>query len=251
MALADESAKPSLSLSMHVDSNVALGEAVNVTIIFANAGNSPFFLYRGVDIGAPGELELSGETQGCKVAVPQTHIEVPAAWEPFLFVPLIPSREIKEVVRLNDVHEAFIEFPIHTPGTYLLTSRLIAAKRKERYSPLWEGRAESAPTKLVVLPPRPESLSRWTAVLTKCVSGDCRDLEAASKYFTIVRDPSAADLLARVISRVPSVARALAAQGRKADAPLIRQHGTSPSIPGARDFYLKAADKLERGGDCN
>ena len=239
-----------LSLSLRGPQEVRLGEPLDLRIGFSNASSAPLVLYRGIGIGSSEELQLSAEGGGCNFKVPETHIEAPAEWAPFFFVPLVPGRGFEESLRLNDVSGSFIELPVHVPGIYHVTATLIGSDRQSAHGPLWIGSAESPALHVAVQPARRESLESWRRALDSCIRGDCSQLEGATKYFSLVRDEIAADLLIRLLPEKGSVARAVAAQGRKQDASALRLHGTRHVIPAAREYYSRAADMIERGDPC-
>jgi len=240
-----------LRIGLSGPQEVCLGEALILRVAFTNTGSAPFFLHRGVSIGSPEELQLSAKGGECTFAVAETHVEAPADWVPFLLVPLVPGRSLEESVLLNDVSGSFIELPFRAPGTYHLIATLIGSDRQTPHGPLWIGKAESPAFQVVVQPPRRESLESWRRALDLCTHGDCNQLEGATKYFSLVRDDVAAELLIRLLSDRGSVARAVAAQGRKQDVSALRLHASRHVIPAAREYYMRAADRIERGDPCH
>lgn len=247
-----QSQPPAASLRVAVDSSaeMILGEPLDVRVTFANTGSEPFVFYRGIALGTAGELEISALGNGCELAVPETYIEAPPSWSPFFFVPLVPQRIIEESLRLNDVKGPFIQLPIHLPGSYDLSAHLTGTRTDPRYLRLWKGTAKSSPRRVTVRPARQESLTLWRNALHRCIEGDCQQLEAATNFFSLVRDEEGANLLGRLLARKPAVGYALAAQGRKSDVPALRSYAAAQTVPATREYFTKVLAKIDRGDPC-
>jgi hypothetical protein len=240
-----------LQLDLESPDSVMLGGPIELRIGYRNAGREPLVLDRGLGIGPAAGLRVSAARNGCQVEVPDAFIESPKEWTPFFDVPLIPGRALEERLRFNDFRGTFIEFPIRVVGVYELSVALVSAGGGDALQPRrWTGTAQSSPRKLTILPARSEAIVEWRDVLRGCLSGDCKRLEAATKFFSLVRDDEAADYLVRLLGRAAGVAHALAAQGRKSDVVTLRNHARAQVVPATRDYYLEAAARIERGDAC-
>jgi hypothetical protein len=207
-------------------------------------------LYRGFNIGETEGLSITAKESGCTVEVPSAFIEAPVEWRQFLFVPLVPERSLVEELRFNDIDGLFIEFPLRKMGTYELSARLHVDRTDERHTPSWNGVVEAAPRSMLVRSAAPAAVARWLGVLERCAAGDCRDIESATKFFSVVRDDRAAALLAGLANKGGGVMHAIAAQGRAADVPVLRAYAMAQTVPATRVYYMEAAARIERDDPC-
>jgi hypothetical protein len=243
--------RTNLQLDLDSPQSVMLGEPIELVIGYRNAGREPLVLNRGLGIGASTDLRVSAIRDGCQVEVPDAFIEAPMEWTPFFQVPLIPGRALEERLRFNDVRGTFIEFPIRVVGTYDVSVALVSAEGGDASQPRrWTGTTQSSPRRLTIMPARQEAVAEWRDVLRHCLSGDCTRLEAATKFFSLVRDDGAADHLSRLLGKAAGVVHALAAQGRKRDVVMLRNHARAQVVPATRDYYLEAAARIERDDPC-
>lgn len=242
-----------LHLGLEAPSEVLLGDPLELRIRYSNAGSAPFILDRGLGVGPTTDLRVFAVGNGCEVEAPDMFIEEEAVERPFFKIPLVSGRVLEERLLLNDIHGRNTKLPIRSAGDYQLFVEFVSAGQDAPGSMLWSGTIRSSPLRLTVGPPREETLALWRGALNRCLGGDCRQLLPATKFFSLVRDPEAADYLARLLGmglRDSGVPFAVAAQGRKIDVPALRSHARAQVAPVTREYYLEAAARIERGDPC-
>jgi hypothetical protein len=246
-----------LEMALHLEGrSVEAGTPIRLRILYSNSGKNPLFVRRRTDIGK-GEIEITATDDACSAAVPMRHVDYVEGTDRFFYVPLWPGRALEESVFLNDPDAAdFLELPLIRPGRYSLRVRYAPDSPLEVgvLWPVWSGEAQSNAASLEISPARPAAIAQWRARLRSCLDERCEPGFAAGRYFRLVRDNEAADILLRLLDRYPgdySLVEALSAQGRAQDARTIRQLERRPEYGPLMHTRLdELARRLEQPGGC-
>jgi hypothetical protein len=240
-----------LVLDLEVTSSLLnVGEPLDLTVRYESHSDQPFFLFRDANLGSPGHLEIRATKGGCIVNLPETHVYMPPDSARFFFFPLMQGRALEERVRVNDARRGFLAFPLRSLGTYEVQATFVSDKTDSR--PVWRGTALSKRVTIRLEGPKVDSLAGWRASLARCLAGDCQKVEGAINYFTIVRDPEAAELLSTLLRNnvLPSVVDAVVAQRRREDAAIIREYAKNVPVASQRSYYERAALEAGQADPC-
>jgi hypothetical protein len=227
--------------------SVALGEPLRLTVVLKNVGgDSILLLVRDANFVV--EVQ-SGKLQ--TITMPRyTRRRVPFRDDE---VPLRPggafSRELP--VALNDLRATLGEGWIGVPGTYRIRVRYDSEGSVQDPSPLaWQGSATLNWEDVCVRATTDGEKTRHLHEMAKCIgeTEDC-DTTQTAKFFRVVRDERAPDLLLRLLQKRPFdiwLLDAVVFQRRRSDAERLRSLSSSIEDPSIRERYIDAAEKLVR-----
>ncbi len=239
------------------------GEAINLEVRYENAGDDAFFLYRAPRFG-PDALDIVARQGAIETHCGRSAFSCARARERLYNVPLLQGRALVERVVLNDLERVGEPNLPLDPGKYALSAILVdSASHGTQGAPQWQGRAVSNELTIEILSPEAAVLAEWRDKLKMCVDsvtpGAVRlppDYIKIVEYYSLVRDPKAADLLWALQSKVEwdwAPMGAIALQGRCQDLARIEALRESPSYDteDGRAFVRSLLDQVRRGGQCD
>jgi len=249
-AVAQQEAKVEMELRLS-SQTVSLGHTVATRLVFTNVGRENVY----VRIPRGSELEFNFAVDGCRFRLFEPHADRSIDSLRFLYVPLAGgARYETQGTSLND--GSFGPFAIRLPrvGNYeiRLRWRSRANDVEGAFWPIWNDPVDAPPVSLRVEPPDSSDLARYRRALLSCNNEACD--EDALAFFSLAKDPAVADKLEQLFRAEPPEGRlevllagAIARQGRKADADLLKERA---DLGRRTSSYLWTAwnDLVERVG---
>ena len=239
------------------------GEAINLEVRYENTGDDAFFLYRAPRFG-PDALDIVARQGAIETHCGRSAFFYARARERLYNVPLLLGRALVERVVFNDLERVGEPNLPLDPGKYALSAILVdSASHGTQGAPQWQGRAVSNELTIEILPPEAAVLAEWRDKLKMCVDslapGAVRlppDYIKIVEYYSLVRDPKAADLLWALQSRVEwdwAPMGAIAFQRRCEDLARIEalRESLSYDTEDGRAFVSSVLDEVRRGGRCD
>jgi hypothetical protein len=218
-----------------------LGTPIDLSLEFVNLSDTAFYLNRTDDFG-PAAVDIIARTGTCVYRLPAIHFDVAASVRSSMFTRLLGGdRLIQELFRFADP-ESIGESFLSGPGPYMFqaTFRSEGPSVASAQGPVWRGFVQSPEVRIVITPP---SLARVERMRTALRSGlQTGDVDATSlKYFRLVKDPTAADLLVALLDKVPDnpfLLDAVAHQSRMSDGAALDRAAASATL--GRDATMAA-----------
>jgi hypothetical protein len=215
---------------------VCAGQSLALTLEYRNVGYENLLLFRSEAMG-PADLDIVATHGTDKIHCSANRLTYDRRTERFLIVPLLPNRSLLERVVLNDV--GAVESPLLPldPGEYGLKAILSGGRTSSPGGEtLWQGRATSNELMTNVVSPAEKEVARWRMRLKAALESNPYDAFVEVRYFSLVRDNAAADLLLALLPHSDwdsNVVRAIAFQRRCTDLPYLEALQENPMYANA------------------
>ena len=233
---------------------VEAGVGLRLNVAFRNDGTQAFYLYRPPQLGGAG-LEVLARRKGCEATVAQYHENYTDDAMRYFFVPLWPRRGLVETIVLNDPEATeYREIPLVRPGLYHYSIRLQSkGGAARRFEPLWRGEVRTNEVTVEITAPRSEAILAWRDRLRVCLAKRCESGAPEIRYFRLVRDEQAADMLVELLRRHPAqddLIDAVTRQGRPQDADVLRELADRAGSPWTLPSLAERIKRLESADLC-
>jgi len=246
-----------LAIQLHaLRRTVTLGTPLELNLEFINVSHTPFQLSRTNDFG-PDAIDVVARRDGCEYRVHPLHWDIIDSSDRFtMLTRLFGGDRLWQELTLNnpDVIDGQLSLP--GPGAYMVRATFRSEGRSVQGSreTIWRGFVQSPEVRIVFESPDLVALERRRAALRPALQGGGEMDIAALRYFQLVKDEVAGDLLVQLLDKAPDhtvLLDAIAHQNRRTDAVALDRAAERSSYRLFKEYTIKLANRLRNPDSCD